>query len=70
MDVALFLLVDVAEDVVLRIAENLHCDGVMMVLQWRHVIVAKSQLRLCIYLIPTPITLHAFSAMTVSHCAI
>jgi len=40
--VLLFLLADVAEDIVLCVAEYLNGYGVMMVLQWRHVIIAYS----------------------------
>ena len=53
MNVMLLLLAEVAENVVLGVAENLDRHGVMMILQRRHVFIAHSQLRLRIYLIPT-----------------
>ena len=40
--VALFVLVDVTEDVVLGVAEDLHRYGVVVVLERRHVAVANS----------------------------
>jgi len=32
MDVVLFLLVDITEDIVLSVAEYLHCDGEVVIL--------------------------------------
>ena len=55
MDIMLLLLVEVAEDIVLGVAENLHGHGVVVILQRRHVLVAQSQLCLRIYLIPTSV---------------
>ena len=66
VDVLLLLLADVAEDIVLGIAEYLHGDGVVVVLQRRHVVVAKCQLRLCVHLIPASINLHRLSAVATS----
>ena len=51
----LLLLVDVTEDVVLGVDKYLNGDGVVVVLQRRHVIVAHRQLRLGIDLIPTSV---------------
>ena len=53
---SLFLLVDVTENVVLRVAQYLHRHGVVVVLQRRYVVVAQCQLRLRVYLIPVNIS--------------
>ena len=55
MDVALLVLIDVTEDIVLGVAKYLSRHGVVVVLQRRHIIVAYCQLRLGVYLIPTSV---------------
>jgi len=53
VNVKLFLVAEVAEDVVFRVAEDLQRHGVMVILQRRYVLIAQSQIGLRVYLIPT-----------------